>query len=63
MQPVFAFPFTFTSTLLPFKPQIAISHDSTINLCTTCLAAESFVKLKKYIAGISDIAALARQLI
>ena len=39
------------------------SHNSTINLCTTSMAAESFLKPKKYIAGISDLAALARQLI
>ena len=34
--------------------------ESTINLYTTSMAAESFVKPKKYIGGISDLAALAR---
>ena len=40
--------------------KIISSYDSTINLNTTSMGAEIFVKPKKYIAGISDLAALAR---
>ena len=40
--------------------KIISSYDSTINLNTTSMGAESFVIPKKYIAGISDLAALAR---
>ena len=40
--------------------KIISSYHSTINLYTTSMGAESFVKPKKYIGGISDLAALAR---
>ena len=43
--------------------KIISSYHSTINLYTTSMGAESFVKPKKYIAGISDLAALVRHLI
>ena len=40
--------------------KIIYSYHFTINLNATTIAAESFVNPKKYIAGISDKAALAR---
>ena len=40
--------------------KIISSYDSTINLYMTSMGAENLVKPKKYIAGISDLAALAR---
>ena len=40
--------------------KIIYSYHFTINLNVTTIAAESFVNPKKYIAGISDLAALAR---
>ena len=51
-----------TQLLICEKLILAIisSYHSTINLNTTSMGAESFVKPKKYIAGISDLAALAR---
>ena len=39
--------------------KIISSYHSTINLYTTSMGAESFVKPKKYIAGILDLAALS----
>ena len=43
--------------------KIIYSYHFTINLNVTTIAAESFVNPKKYIAGISDLATLACQLI
>ena len=40
--------------------KIIYSYHFTINLNATTIAAESFVNPKKYIAGILDLAALAR---
>ena len=51
---------SLTAPILRAPAVLIISHNSTINLCTTNMAAESFVKPKKCIAGISDLAALAR---
>ena len=49
--------FYFLLRLFSSNLKIIISHNSTINLCTTCMAVGSFAK---YIAGISDPAALTR---
>ena len=56
------FHFYFLLRLFSSNLKIITSHNSTINLCTTSMAAERFVKPRKYIAGISELAALARQL-
>ena len=40
--------------------KIISSYHSTINLYMTIMGAENLVKPKKYIAGISDLTALAR---
>ena len=55
-----SFHFYFLLRLFMSNFKIISSYHSTINLYTTSMAAESFVKPKKYIAGISDLAALAR---
>ena len=54
------FHFYFLLRLFMSNFKIISSYHSTINLFMTSMAAESFVKPKKYIAGISDLAALAR---
>ena len=54
------FHFYFLLRLFMSNFKIISSYHSTINLYTTSMGAESFVKPKKYIAGISDLAALAR---
>ena len=53
------FHFYFLLRLFISNFKIIPGYHTSINLFTTSMTAESFVKPKKYIAGISDLAALA----